>query len=173
MKAKHFKQTNITCLTALYIALSLAIACCLIYLLALVLSDKPTTLQQTYKTNIETYQPLETYKQNVLTATYKPPVLPSTSRTYDLATYYGDYFHGRLTASGEVYDEWGLTAAHNSLSFGTMVEVTNIENGKKVIVKITDRGGFTHALDLSKGAFQELAPLAQGVIKISYKILDK
>src|SRR5690606_10085243 len=69
------------------------------------------------------------------------------------ATWYGDFFHNRLTANGEVYDQWGMTAASNVLPFGTVIRVTNMANGKSVDVRITDRGGFSHCLDLSRGAF--------------------
>lgn len=71
------------------------------------------------------------------------------------ASWYGHPFHGRKTASGERYNMNSLTAAHNSLPFGTKVRVTNKSNGKSVIVKINDRGGFGkygRTIDLSKKA---------------------
>lgn len=87
------------------------------------------------------------------------------------ATWYGGYFHGRLTANGEVFDEMGMTAASNSLAMGTQIRVTNLDNGRSVTVRITDRGGFTHCLDLSKGAFMQLGDLDQGVLNVTYEIL--
>jgi len=85
------------------------------------------------------------------------------------ATWYGNEFHGRLTASGEVYDQWGYTAAHNSIDFGTSVNVCNVANGKCVDVRITDRGGFGNGIDLSRGAFNKIAAEEQGVIYVELK----
>lgn len=84
-------------------------------------------------------------------------------------TWYGNEFHGRLSANGEVFDEYGMTAASNTLAFGTVVRI--YANGKSVDVRITDRGGFAHCFDLSKGAFEKLAPLSQGVLYVDYEIL--
>jgi rare lipoprotein A len=66
-----------------------------------------------------------------------------------------------------------MTAAHKTLTFGTMVEATNLANGKMVTVEITDRGpyGAGRVLDLSSGAFEQLASLGAGVINVGYKIL--
>lgn len=92
-----------------------------------------------------------------------------TNTHFGKATYYGNEFHGRLSANGEVFDEMGMTAASNTLPFGTRVLVTYED--KSVEVRITDRGGFTHSLDLSKGAFMKLAPLEKGVLYVNYSIL--
>lgn len=81
----------------------------------------------------------------------------STNVSAATASWYGKPFHGRLTASGEVYNMNALTAAHNSLPFGTRVEVTNLSNKKKVTVRINDTGGFAkygRVIDLSKRANQ-------------------
>lgn len=81
----------------------------------------------------------------------------STSLYAATASWYGNPFHGRLTASGERYNMNALTAAHNSLPFGTKVRVTNTSNKKSVVVTINDRGGFTkygRSIDLSKKANQ-------------------
>lgn len=76
------------------------------------------------------------------------------SRYEGIASYYGERFHGRQTASGETYDMTQLTAAHKSLKFGTMVRVTNKSNNKQVTVRINDRGPFVRGriIDLSKAA---------------------
>lgn len=79
----------------------------------------------------------------------------STNVIAATASWYGKPFHGRLTASGERYNMYALTAAHNSLPFGTKVEVTNLSNNKKVVVRINDTGGFKkygRDIDLSKKA---------------------
>lgn len=75
------------------------------------------------------------------------------------ACYYHNKFNGRKTASGEVFSNNKLTAAHKTLQFGTKVKVTNTENNKSVIVEINDRGPFTKGLeiDLSKKAFDAIS----------------
>lgn len=92
------------------------------------------------------------------------------------ATWYGGYFHGRYTASGEVYDTRLHTAAHRNLPFGTIVRVTNIRNGKSTVVRINDRGPFLDVprriLDLSPVAFRELAPINTGVLPIKLEVLE-
>lgn len=89
------------------------------------------------------------------------------------ASYYGNEFDGRKTASGEVFRQSKLTAAHKKLPFGTQVTVTNLKNGKKVTVKINDRGPFVagRIIDLSKTAAEEIGMLKDGVakVKIRYK----
>ncbi|MBX3734386.1 MAG: septal ring lytic transglycosylase RlpA family protein [Verrucomicrobiae bacterium] len=89
------------------------------------------------------------------------------------ATYYGARYQGRLTANGERFDKNGITAAHESFPFGTRVRVTNLENGKSVVVRINDRfKPFKgRIIDLSEGAFARIAPLAQGVIPVSLQVV--
>ena len=74
------------------------------------------------------------------------------------ASWYGPKFHGRTTANGETYDQWGMTAAHKTLPFGTRLKVTNVANGRSVVVRINDRGPFIPGrdLDLSRAAANEL-----------------
>lgn len=99
----------------------------------------------------------------------------SVNKDYKNATvsWYGKKFHGKLTASGERYSMHKLTAAHKTLPFGTRVEIFNPESGKKVIVRITDRGPFVKGrdFDLSKKAFRRISSLDNGVITVKYKIL--
>lgn len=87
-------------------------------------------------------------------------------------SYYANKFNGNKTASGEVYKHSKMTAAHKSLSFGTKVEIVNIENSKKVIVTINDRGPLKagRAFDLSQGAFKKLGNLNEGILKVKYKV---
>ena len=87
------------------------------------------------------------------------------------ASYYGEPFHGRPTSSGEPFDMNAYTAAHRTLPFGTMVEVTNLENGKKVIVRINDRGPFVgnREIDLSRAAAEALGMIGQGIARVSIK----
>jgi len=90
------------------------------------------------------------------------------------ASYYADKYHGRTTASGEVFNQQALSAAHQTLGFGSRVKVTNIANNKSVIVTINDRGPFIRGriIDLSKKAFTQIASVKQGVIDVTVEQLD-
>ncbi|MDO5614716.1 MAG: septal ring lytic transglycosylase RlpA family protein [Cruoricaptor ignavus] len=90
------------------------------------------------------------------------------------ASYYHDKFNGRKTASGQVFSNSKLTAAHRTLKFGTKVKVKNLRTGKSVVVTINDRGPFhsSRALDLSKAAFDEIGSLAKGTMPIEYQIVE-
>ncbi|QNL20797.1 septal ring lytic transglycosylase RlpA family protein [Hyphobacterium sp. CCMP332] len=85
-----------------------------------------------------------------------------------IASYYADKFDGRTTASGEVFRNSDLTAAHRTLAFGTIVKVTNLSNGKSVLVRINDRGPYAHGrtIDLSKKAAAELNMLENGLAEV-------
>ncbi len=85
-----------------------------------------------------------------------------------MASWYGGKFHGRQTASGEVFDKHKLTAAHKTLPFGTRLRVTNLENGRSVTVKVNDRGPFVkgRVLDLSRGAAEQLRMIEAGVVRV-------
>lgn len=91
------------------------------------------------------------------------------------ASWYGNQFHGRKTANGEIYNQWGMTAASNSHKMGTKLRVTNVKNGKSVVVRINDTGAFTRkygrTLDLSQGAFSKIAPISQGIVKVKIEVL--
>ncbi|MBF0596685.1 septal ring lytic transglycosylase RlpA family protein [Faecalibacter rhinopitheci] len=96
------------------------------------------------------------------------------SASSGVVSWYGDKFHGRKTASGEAYDKNELTAAHKTLPFGTKVKVTNIRNGKSVVVEINDRGPFvkSRVLDLSQAAFSEIGHTNSGVMQVKYEVLE-
>jgi rare lipoprotein A (peptidoglycan hydrolase) len=85
-----------------------------------------------------------------------------------VAAWYGRKFHGRLTASGEIYDMNKLTAAHSVLPFGSRVQVTNVENGKTVIVRINDRMPQSEktVINLSKKAAEELGIIKNGTARV-------
>ena len=91
-----------------------------------------------------------------------------------LASYYGVKFHGRRTASGERYNMHDLTAAHPVLEFGSRVEVTNLKNGRKVRVRINDRGPFKKGriIDLSYAAAKRIGMLARGVVRVRVRRVD-
>jgi rare lipoprotein A len=84
------------------------------------------------------------------------------------ASYYGPGFNGRRTASGQVFKQYEYTAAHRTWRFGTQVRVTNLRNGRNVVVTITDRGPYVHGrgLDLSVSAAQALGATASGVVPV-------
>jgi rare lipoprotein A len=88
-----------------------------------------------------------------------------------LASYYGKEFHGRKTANGERFDMNGLTAAHRTLPFGTMVRVTNLSNDKSVTVRINDRGPFVEGriIDLAMGAARQID--LDGVARVRLEII--
>lgn len=91
------------------------------------------------------------------------------------ASYYADRFHGMGTSSGERYDKNLMTAAHVSLPFNTYVRVTNIKNGKSVVVKINDRmAKKRHAIiDLSKAAAKEIDMIRDGITSVKIEEVDK
>ena len=90
------------------------------------------------------------------------------------ASFYGPKFHGRMTASGEQFDMHALNAAHRSLPFGTILEVTNLSNGRSCQVKVNDRGPFKgkRTLDLSLGAAERLDMVQDGVVEVRVRIIS-
>lgn len=84
------------------------------------------------------------------------------------ASWYGPGFHGNLTANGETYDQWAMTAAHKTLPFGTQLRVTNVANGESVVVRINDRGPFIPGrdLDLSRGAAEALGFAGVATVRV-------
>ncbi|MFO8173428.1 MAG: septal ring lytic transglycosylase RlpA family protein [Longimicrobiales bacterium] len=92
-----------------------------------------------------------------------------------VASWYGNPFHGRQTASGEVYDMDRLTAAHQTLPFGTRVRVENLDNGKSVILRVNDRGPFARGriLDVSRRAARELEMVGPGTARVRITVLEE
>ena len=90
------------------------------------------------------------------------------------ASWYGPRFHGRLTANGEVYDQMGLTAAHKSIPFGTLLRLTNPKTKTSVIVRINDRGPYIpgRQIDLSKKVAMILRIYKKGVAKIKVEKIN-
>lgn len=91
-----------------------------------------------------------------------------------LASWYGEPYHGRPTASGRVYDQRELTAAHRTLPFGTRVRVSNLDNGRSLEVVVTDRGPFVtgRILDLSRAAAERLGILGPGLARVRLSVLE-
>lgn len=90
-----------------------------------------------------------------------------------VATWYGNYFHGRKTSSGDIYDQDGLTAAHKTLPFGTLLKLTNLKNNKSIIVRVNDRPGFKspNRVDISRGAAKALGMVHIGRMKLKVEIV--
>jgi len=91
-----------------------------------------------------------------------------------ISSYYADDFHGKLTANGEVYDMYGLTAAHKTLPINTIVRVTNLDNEKSLILRINDRGPYIKGriLDCSYGAAKKLGFLTNGTTKVRIEVIE-
>ena len=91
-----------------------------------------------------------------------------------ISSYYGEDFHGKLTANGEVYDMYGLTAAHKTLPLNTIVRVTNMENEKSLILRINDRGPYVKGrmLDCSYGAALKLGFIGNGTTKVKVEVIE-
>lgn len=94
-----------------------------------------------------------------------------------LASYYGPGFHGEQTASGEIFDQREMVAAHRRLPLGTIVRVTNLENGRRVVLRVIDRGpyGKNHRkgtiIDVSKGAARRLDFLREGLVRVRVEVM--
>lgn len=107
---------------------------------------------------------------------------PEPMRTVDTgwqqegeASWYGPGFHGRQTASGEVYDMEAMTAAHNQLPFGSRIRVLNLDNGRETQVRINDRGPFARGrvLDLSRAAARAIGMLGPGTARVRIEVLER
>ena len=112
----------------------------------------------------------------------EPEIVAAGSNSWDVtsvftgqASWYGPGFHGRRTASGEVFNQEALTAAHRTLPFGTRVLVTNLSNNNQVIVRINDRGPFSQGriLDLSAAAAREIGMYSSGIGQIRLEVLSE
>lgn len=101
------------------------------------------------------------------------PADPRLDAQTGVASYYADRFHGRRTASGERFDQSELTAAHRTLPFGTRVRVTNLANGRDVVVTINDRGPHRRGrvLDVSKAAARALGFVGAGLARVRLEVL--
>jgi rare lipoprotein A len=101
------------------------------------------------------------------------PITQSTQQI-GLASYYSDKYHGRRTASGDVYDKHKLTAVHKHYPFGTVLRVTNLQNNRSVDVTVNDRAPLrkSRLLDLSKQAAIELGFLSAGLAKVKIEVLQ-
>ena len=114
------------------------------------------------------------YPYTVKGVTYYPHKVAIGQTKTILASWYGEYFHGRETANGETYDMYGYTAAHKTYPLGTVLLVTNPKNQKSLEVKINDRGPFWNKreLDLSMGAAEYLGTKEKGVATVDIEVIS-
>ncbi len=92
---------------------------------------------------------------------------------YGISSYYADKFHGRRTANGEIYNMYGISAAHQTLPLNSIVKVTNLENNKIIELRINDRGPFikNRILDCSYGAAVKLGFISNGTAMVKIEVL--
>ena len=103
------------------------------------------------------------------------PVGAAQSRTQvGVVSWYGGAFHGRTTASGERFNSRAMTMAHRTLPFGTKVRVTNLRNGRSVVVRVNDRGPFVgkRIADLSQAAAADIGIMRRGVARARIEVVD-
>ena len=95
-----------------------------------------------------------------------------------LASYYGPGFHGEVTASGEIFDRTKMVAAHRTLPLGAVVRVTNLENGRRVVLRVIDRGPYGvnyrkgTIIDVSEGAARRLDFIEEGLVRVRVEVLS-
>jgi rare lipoprotein A len=103
---------------------------------------------------------------------------PTESYSYDetgIASWYGPGFHGKSTANGEPYDSYAMTAAHPTLQMPSVARVTNLDNGRSVVVRVNDRGPFKRGrvIDVSKRAAELLGMIGSGTAKVRVQVLER
>ena len=125
-----------------------------------------STAKKTTHTSVNKVMKKTTIKKNLKAHVIKP------AKNVGLASFYGKKFHGRPTASGEIFNQYAMTAAHRSYPLQSKVKVTNLKNKKSVVVRINDRGPWVknRIMDLSKSA--AVALNISGVEKVSLNLLN-
>jgi rare lipoprotein A len=113
----------------------------------------------------------------LLTLRVSAPVVATPSQQLGLASYYGPGFHGEQTASGKIFNQWSMVAAHRTLPLGSVVRVTNLKNGRQVVVQIIDRGPYGRnyrkgtIIDLSTEAARRLRSIKPGLVPVRVEVL--
>lgn len=119
---------------------------------------------------------LKTDPYTVHGRTYIPHLSSKGYKAEGLASWYGDDFHGKTTANGETYNMYAMTAAHRTLPMGSMLEVTDRHSGRKVIVRVNDRGPFAdpdlRIIDLSYSAASKLGIVNKGLTPVELRAID-
>jgi peptidoglycan lytic transglycosylase len=110
-----------------------------------------------------------------LSARPVPAAIPRSQT--GLASYYGPGFHGEETASGEIFNQNEMVAAHRTLPLGSVVRVTNLENGRRVVLRVIDRGPYGRnyrkgtIIDVSKGAARRLRFIRDGLVRVKVDVI--
>ena len=140
-------------------------ACMIRYLLAIAMVSGALTQHPETKT-IDT-------RQAEIIIPHTRCTYSATIYDYALTSYYADYFHGRQTANGETFDMHGISVAHKTLPFGTVVKFYNPKNGRTVVARINDRGPYIEGreFDLSYGAAAELGMIEDGVVELGFAVM--
>jgi len=114
------------------------------------------------------------YTANISSLTETSKKQNTKDKLKGVSSWYGPNFHGKLTANGEVYDMYGVTAAHKTLPFNTVVRVKNEDNGKSLILRINDRGPYAKGriLDCSYGAAKKLGFDTIGTANVKIEIIE-
>jgi rare lipoprotein A len=133
--------------------------------------DEPQTDIPSFESPPEAIIPRSSETQEASPPTLRTPA-PSTLIETGLASWYGAKHHGKRTASGEIFDQSKFTAAHRTLPWGSIVKVTNLDNGKSVEVRINDRGPFKKGriIDLSRAAARALVMVKSGVSPVRMEL---
>lgn len=128
-------------------------------------------------TTVKPYSDTDEYSKpyKVLGKWYQPRLDSHGFRQTGLASWYGEDFHGNKTANGETYNMYAMTAAHKTLPFNTYVRVHNLENGKRVDVRVNDRGPFVRGriIDLSYSAARKIGIVGPGTARVKIVALGK
>lgn len=121
----------------------------------------------------EPYLPASMRPYSVLGKDYKPLKTGKGYSRTGIASWYGQKFHGHLTANGEVYNMFAMSAAHKTLPLPSFVRITNLENGRQAVVRVNDRGPFHHnrIIDLSYAAAMKLGVLDTGTAKVQVDVI--
>ena len=102
----------------------------------------------------------------------------STAIQFGLASWYGPGFHGEETASGEIFDQREMVAAHRTLPLGSVIRVTNLENGRHVTLRVIDRGPYGRnfrkgtIVDVSRGAARNLGFIRRGLVRVRLEVMN-
>ncbi len=154
---------------ALRVAAGLGAAAILVACSTTRLPDAPKTIGSTVKANPH-YKVGAPYK---IDGRWYTPKVDKAHEEIGVASWYGDAFHGKLTANGEIFDKKRISAAHRTLPMPTIAEVENLENGRVIRVRVNDRGPFARdrVIDLSHAAADALGFTAQGTAKVRVRYI--
>ena len=139
------------------------------------ISHPPSVSKPLYKKAHKKRKPGHTRPYKIKGKSYRPIASAKGFSQKGIASWYGKKFHGRKTANGEIYDMYAMTAAHKILPIGTLVQVHNLKNNKRIKVRINDRGPFIEGriIDLSYTGAKKLGMLRSGTAPVEIKAINK